>query len=150
MREFTRQQWLELRPAIYLAEGYIGPDGALRPDFLGDYATAAANQLIAAELSPQELGLTYEGLRQLLPVHPGSPQQSLLGAFEETLLVVARAIRQENNGGLVNWLSECASVVTSQAELDGFMAHVRAVMRLYTIMAGAMPDSDFSAPSSVH
>lgn len=149
MREYTRQQWIELTPAIYLAEGYLGSDGALRPDFLGDYATAAANQLLLAEVSPQELALTYEGIRQLLPMYEGTPGERLASAYEEALLVVARAIRQENNGGLVNWLNECAARVRTQAELDGFMAHVAAVMRLYGVLVAAMPDEPFSSPSPV-
>lgn len=111
MRAFTRAEWLDLRPGIYLAEGYVGPDGALRPDFLSDYATAAATQLMADDLSPQELAFTVEGIRLVLPMHQGTPAERLAGAIDECLLVVARAIQQENNEGMVQWLSECASAV---------------------------------------
>jgi hypothetical protein len=149
MREFTRQQWVALTPAIYLADGYLDADGALRQDFLADYATAASNQLLLAEVSPQELALTYEGIRQLLPEHQGAPGARLAGAYEEALLVVARAIRQQNNGGLVNWLNECAARVRTESELDAFMAHVAAVMRRYGILVAALPDEPFSSPSPV-
>jgi hypothetical protein len=104
---------------------------------------------MAAECSPQELALTYEGIRQLLPVHEGPPRDRLFAAFEETLLVVARAIRQPNNGGLVDWISDCAAIVETQAELEGFMRHIQAVMRLYSIMVAAMPDDSSSASRPV-
>ena len=149
MRDFTRQQWLQLRPETYLADGWLDAQGRLIPDFTGDYATAAATQLMAAECSPQELALTYEGIRQLLPVHEGPPRDRLFAAFEETLLVVARAIRQPNNGGLVDWISDCAAIVETQAELEGFMRHIQAVMRLYAIMVAAMPDDSSSASRPV-
>ena len=148
MREFTRDEWMELRPDIYLADGYLDADGALRADFFADYATAAATQLMAEDLSPQELALTFEGIRQLLPLQEGAPADRLDGAIDETLLVVARATGQENNGGLVRWIDDCAEAVTTAEELDGFLAHVQAVMRLYGVLVASQPDSSgsFSAP----
>jgi hypothetical protein len=140
MRAFTREEWLGLTPEVYLQGGYCGPDGAPRPEFFGDFATAAATQLTAAELSPQELALTVEGIKQILPMHDGPPRERLLATIDECLLVVARAIRQQNNGGLVEWLSECASAVGSAADLDGFMAHIQAVMRLYALLVMPQPE----------
>ncbi len=144
MRAFTRQEWMDLRPEIYLADGYLDADGALRGDFLSDYATAAATQLMAAELSPQELAFAVEGLRQILPMHEGGPGDQLHAALDETLFVVARATQQTNNEGMVHWLSECAAAVGTAADLDGFMAHIQAVMRLYAILVVSQPDSSGS------
>src|SRR5438034_430262 len=126
MRDLTRDDLLQLKPSAYLAEGYVDSRGELRREFLSDYATAAATQLMAGELSPQELAFTVEGIRLVLPQHEGPPQERLRAALEECLLVVARAIRQENNQGLVEWLSQCASAVESDADLKGFLAHVQA------------------------
>lgn len=149
MRAFNRQQWIELTPEIYLADGYLDEAGAPRADLLGDFATAAANQLLVAEVAPQELALTYEGIRQLLPMYEGEAGSRLADAYEETLLVVARAIRQENNGGLVNWLNGCAARVRTEADLAAFMGHVAAVMRRYGVLVAAMPDGPSSSPSPV-
>jgi hypothetical protein len=149
MRDYTRDELLKLTPAVYLADGYLGTDnGKLRREFLGDFATAAATQLLAAGLSPQELAFTVEGIRQILPMHEGPPPDRLRATVEEALLVVARAIRQPSNEGMVKWLSECASVVETPAELDGFIAHIQAVMRLYALLVGSLPDS--SASSQKH
>ena len=146
MREFTRQQWLDLKPEIYLADGYIDQNGQLRTDFLADYTTAATTQLLAREVAPQELAFTFEAIRLLLPEQEGPPPERLYHAMKEALQVVARAIRQENNGGLVNWLNDCAAAVRNQADLDGFLAHVRAVMRRYAITAAVAPDGSGSSP----
>jgi hypothetical protein len=145
MRDYTREELLALTPEVYLEEGYLDADGALRRELLSDYATAAATQLLAAELSPQELALTVEGVRQVLPLHEGTPAERLHAAVEEALMVVARAIRQPNNAGMVGWLGQCASVVETEAELDGFIAHLRAVVQLYGLIAGAQPEA--SPPS---
>jgi len=149
MRDFTREQWLALKPEIYLADGFLDQTGALNNDFLSDYATAAAMQLLAAETSPQELAMTFEGLRLILPMHEGAAPVRLGAALDETLVVVARAMRQTNNEGMVNWLNQCASAVTTPAELDGFLAHVQTVMRLYGMMVAALPEepSGSSLPS---
>jgi len=68
MQARTRDDLLTLTPDVYLRDGYRDAAGAVRPALLSDCATAAATQLLAAEASPQELALTLEGVRQLLPV----------------------------------------------------------------------------------
>jgi hypothetical protein len=151
MRAYTRDELLQLTPAVYLAEGYVDAEGAVRPELQSSYATAAATQLLAAELSPQELALTVEGVLQILPLTEGSAEDRLHAALQESLLIVARAIRQANNGGLVNWLNECMIAVKSEADLDGFIAHIQAVRRLYALMVQSLPDSsgaDSSGPDS--
>jgi hypothetical protein len=140
MRALNRAELLELTPRVYLAAGYLGGDGKLIPQFRSEYATAASTQLLEAELSPQELAFTVEGLRQILPMHKGPVQERLTAALDECLHVVARAIRQENNKGLVEWLSQCASAVETDAELAAFMAHIEAVMRLYSLLVMGQPD----------
>ena len=106
----TRDLMLRLTPEVYLARGYLDASGSLRRLLKGEVATAAAMQLMQAELSPQEFGLTVEGLRQLLPLHdePTAPER-LHATLQEAVEVVARIIQQPNNGGLVQWISACAT-----------------------------------------
>ena len=153
MREFTREQWLEFGPEIYLADGYLDDGGHLRGDFLGDYVTAATTRLLAAEVSPQEVAFVFEALRLLLPEYEGPARQRLVGALTEAFQVVARAIRQNNNEGLVQWLNVCASRVTTEADLEAFLAHLQAVIRRYYLVASMVPEpggSDSPASSLAH
>ena len=59
-------------------------------------------------------------------------------------MVVARAIQQSNNKGLVHWLNACAATVTTPQELDAFMSHATAVVRLYAILVASLSDSSGS------
>jgi len=134
-----RDRWLALGSGDYLADGYLDSSGGTRRVVLGDYATAAAYRLLDAEVSPQELALTIEGIVQLLPMHEGPRDEAISGAFEESLIVVARATRQPNNGGLVEWLNYCIESVDSPASLQAFLDHVQAVVRLYALLVAALP-----------
>jgi hypothetical protein len=136
----TRDLMLRLTPEVYLARGYLDASGSLRRLLKGEVATAAAMQLMQAELSPQEFGLTVEGLRQLLPLHdePTAPER-LHATLQEAVEVVARIIQQPNNGGLVQWISACATAVTNEAELRGFMEHLDAVNRHYAVLVASSP-----------
>ncbi len=89
----TRQDLLALPPERYLQDGYLGPDGLIRAAFLSHYATAASTQFLAAELSPQELALTAEAVRQVLPLEGGAPHDRAMAAAQEALGIVAHAIQ---------------------------------------------------------
>ena len=145
MSTTTRDDLLRQTPEVYLADGYLAPDGMLRPTLTGEAASAAATQLLAAELSPQEFGLTVAFIDQLLPVHAEPmPPERLHATLEETAALVARTIQQPNNAGLWSWISACAAAVGTAAELDGFLAHLTAVNRLYTLLV-AMPPPEPAA-----
>jgi hypothetical protein len=137
MREYSRQELLALTPSRYLADGFVDKNGKPRPELQTGYATAAATQLGAADLSPQELQFTYEALRQSLALQEGSPQEQVQAAMEEALETVRGMIQQPNNPGLTQWLKECAAMVKTQADLDAFLAHILAVLRLYTVLVAA-------------
>ena len=139
LQDYSRADLLALTPDRYLADGYCDVSGAVRPELTGEYATAAATQLRRAEASPQEVSLTAEAVRQLLPLHMASSQDRLVAALEEALTLVARTLQQGNNEGLVNWLSGCAAAVRRQADIDGFLAHLQAVERQYAILAALQP-----------
>jgi len=140
MSTTTREELLRLTPEVYLADGYLAPDGTLRRTLTGEAASAAATQLLAAELSPQELGLTVEAIRELLAVHgEPTPAERLQATLEEVVALVARIIQQPNNPGLWGWISACAAPVGTAEELEAFLAHLTAVNRLYTLLVVAQP-----------
>src|SRR5262245_4991492 len=125
MKETSREEFLALTPARYLANGFVDQGGKPRPELQNLWATAAAPQLLAADLAPQELGLMYEALRQTLKLHAEGPApQRLRAALDEALEIVRGYIGQPNNPGLVKWLNECAAMVKTPADLDAFMLHL--------------------------
>lgn len=139
LRDYTRDQLLALTPARYLEDGFTDRSGKPRPELQTGYATAASLQLLAAQLSPQELGFTYEALRQTLPLHSGPAPQLIRAATQEALETVRGLIRQPNNPGLEKWLNECAASVKQPADLEAFLLHVQAVLRQYGVIAASQP-----------
>lgn len=148
MPSLTRDDLLALTADRYCAGGYTGADGALRREFRAEYATAACTQFLAAELSPQELALTAEAVRQVLPLHDGPPGERANGAADEALSVVAHAIRQSNNEVLARWLKQCAVAVRTEADLQGFLAHLLATERQYALVA-PLSQQALSQPASL-
>jgi hypothetical protein len=148
MRSYTRDELLALTPSHYLAGGYFDPSGQRRSELASDYATAAATQMLAAELPAQELSFTYEALRLALPHHEGPPRETARAALDEALAVVARMIRQTNNEGLVKWLRECVAAIQKPEDIDALLQHIQAVLRLYTLIAAIPEPSDGSSPDS--
>jgi hypothetical protein len=136
MQSWTREDMLALTAPRYLAEGYVGADGVARPELTGMFATAASTQFLAAELSPQELALTAEAVRQVLPLHAGDPATRAVETVEEALHVVANAIRQPSNEVMATWFRDCAQKVRTRADLAAFLAHVQAVEVQYGLVAG--------------
>lgn len=135
MQSYTREDMLALTAPRYLAEGYLGPDGTMRRELTGTFATAASTQFLAAELSPQEMALTAEAVRQILPQQPGAPGERAQATVDEALHVVANAIRQPSNEVMATWFRDCAAAVRARADLEAFLAHVQAVERQYGLVA---------------
>jgi hypothetical protein len=133
MREYTREELLALTPAKYLAKGFVDGRGRPKPELQSEYATAAATQLLAGQLSPQELVFTFEALRQSLPLHSGAPPKRIKAALDEALETVRGLIRQPNNPALDKWINACAAAVKKPADIDAFLAHLQAVLRLYSV-----------------
>lgn len=139
MRDLTREDLLRMTPDRYLASGYMDQDGSPRAELRSEYATAASTQFLMSGLSPQELGLTIEGVRQLLPMCKGRPSDRAIAAAEQSLAVVEGMIHQPVNAGLAPWLRACAARVSTPAELDAFMGHLAAVRHQYGLIAGMQP-----------
>jgi len=108
---------------------------------------AAATALRAAELSPQEMAFTYEAIKALLKQEEGSPQARMDAALGEALATVARMIRQPNNEGLAAWCRNGASQVREEADIAAFLAHMQAVLRLYSLMAYLPPPGEVPSDS---
>lgn len=149
MSETTREELLELTPEDYLAPGFLGPNGAIRPELLASAAVAAATQLAEAETSPQEMAFTYESLRALLAMQGGSVAD-LPALVGEAFAMVGRMIRQPNNEGLVSWCLACIEFVRDAADMTAFLEHMQAVLRLLALLAAVPPPGDvsLSEPSS--
>ena len=146
MVSYTRDDLLALTPARYLAHGWTTQDGKPRRELTGIDATAASTQFAAAELSPQELALTAEAVRQILPLQSGGPGHRAHEAAMEALGLVTTAIRQINNQVLAQWLVECADSVRTEADLNAFLAHLQATERQYGLIAGMLPPSSEPSP----
>ena len=153
MASYTREDLLALTPDHYLAAGWTTADGAPRPELTGIDATAASTQFLAAALSPQELSLTAEAVRQIIPLHSGDPGRRARDTAMEALGLVTNAIRQPNNEVLAQWLVDCAASVHTGADLEAFLDHLLATERQYGLIAGmsredASPPPSSSPPSS--
>ncbi len=146
MQGHTRDELLALTPARYLADGLTDPGGAPWPGLRDDWATAAATQLLDAELSPQEFGFMMEALRQTMPLHADQPAQAqAMVALQDALEIVRRMIRQPNNRGLVTWARDCAAQVRRPEDIPALLDHYKAVQRLYGLLA-SLPRPPASAP----
>jgi hypothetical protein len=149
MRGYTKDELLALTPGLYLADGYLDETGRPRRELASDYATAAATQLLEAELAAQELAFTYEAVRFVLERHDEEPPgERARAAVEEALETVTRMTRQTNNRGLVRWLDECVAAIRRPEDIDALLQHIQAVLRLYTVIA-SIPEPDPSDGSSV-
>jgi hypothetical protein len=137
MRDYSREELLDLSASRYLAKGFVDQRGKPLPELQTTFATAAATQLRAAELSPQELAFTYEALKQALPLYTDAPSARIQSAIGEALEVVRAMVKQPNNARLVQWLSECSAAVKSETDLDAFVEHVMAVLRQYTVIVAS-------------
>ena len=151
MPDLDRTALLELTPEVYLAEGLRGPDGASRPELRDTYATAAATQLLAAEVSPQELGFLIDAIRELLPLHDeADPAERLQATLREATEVVARMIRQPLNERARLWLYECADAVENEADLKSYQEHLDAVMRQYGTMVALVTGMPGASTQAAH
>ena len=143
MPSMTREELLALTPDRYLAAGWTAPDGTPRRELVGIDATATSTRFLDAQLSPQELALPGEAVRQILP------KVRAHDAAMEALGLVAGAIRQPNNQVLARWLIDCADAVRTEADLAAFLAHLQATERQYGLIAGmsSPPSPSPSTPS---
>jgi hypothetical protein len=138
MRDYKREELLELSASRYLSEGFVDKRGKPFAELQTTFATAAATQFLDAQLSPQELAYTYEALKQVLTLHAGTPSAQILGAIAEALEVVRAMVKQPNNARLKQWLAECAAAVKTDKDINAFLEHYMAVLRQYTVIVASV------------
>ncbi len=144
--EVTREALLALTPDVYLAQGFLAPDNEPWPELQGEWATAAATRLLLAEAAPQELGLTVEAYRQVLPMHDdeAAPEQAT-EALAEALPVVAQLIGQTNNEGIVTWARGCAAQVRQDGDIAALVLHMESTLKQYALLA-SLPQPPSPSP----
>src|SRR4051794_8773227 len=133
--DLNADQLLARRPSDYLKNGFFDGAGSLKPELTGLDAFAIASQFERAEASPEEVAATLEALRQILPLQTGDPSMRFRGAVQESLNLVRRLLRIDNNIILSAWLRECSAWVTTEADIEGFTQHFLAVVRQYSALA---------------
>ena len=142
MADYTAAELLALTPKRYLADGFCDAAGKPRRELTGEYATAACQQLLSAEAAAQEISLTVEAVAQVLPLQDdATPGFRVAHAVQEALGVIEQALQQTNNEGIVEWLIGCGSAVRTDADVQAFLAHLRAVDRQYALIAALQPSS---------
>lgn len=143
LRAYSRKDLLALTPDRYLAGGFDDADA-----LAGEFASAAAAQLLEGEVAPQELAFTAAAFDETLEMHDGTPREQAEAAINEALEVVARLIRQPNNERLAQWLEDCAAHVTKPGDLAALQAHLDAVLKQYTVVASFSPEEPSSSPAA--
>ena len=140
MKESSRQDMLALTPDRYLAAGWQNGAGKPLAALSGEFATAAATQLLQGGLAPQELAFLQAALEQLLPMQKGAPHDRAQAALADALQTTARMIRQANNPALSEWAQACAVHVQTESDLAAFLDHLRSVRQLYGLLASMQPE----------
>src|SRR5258708_7205772 len=81
LNAITKEQFLEMKPASFLKDGFRDAANQPRAELASIWATAGATQMEAVR--PMELAAAIEALRQVLPLHEGTPSERYLTACEE-------------------------------------------------------------------
>ena len=144
-----RAELLAFTPERYLADGFCDSDGLPRATLTGEAASAAATQLVQAELSSQELAFTYEALGIMLERTEGTPAARASQALAAALGTVARMIRQPNNEGLEEWCRSCVQAIRAEADITALLAHIQATLRLHALMTGLPSPAELAELSSL-
>lgn len=132
--DYDRKTLLALTPEKYLSGGFRDEHGKPRAELRSLFATAASTQLERAEVSPDELGATFDALKMVLPLHEGPAPARAARACEEAILTVESLHDQDANPGLAAWLDACAAAVKSDDDIPALVDHVQAVVRQYTLI----------------
>jgi hypothetical protein len=137
-----RAKLLALTPGKFLKGGFVDPDGRALPELQGEWATAAAMQLLEAGVSLMELSATLEALRLTLPVYEAAPRERFRLASREALEVVSMMQHgQKSHPAVARWLAACAPAIRSEDDLTAMLDHFLAVVRQLGVI-GALTESD--------
>jgi hypothetical protein len=144
----TREELLALTPAHYLADGYVDPEGAERPEFQGAYAHAACLQFFDAGLSPNDFTALAGALRAALPRFTGTPYERANQAAMAAQHATPHAEPKDAADALTRWLTDCAAAVHTETDLHVFLAHLQAIEAHYPTLAAAPSGGPANAVSA--
>lgn len=131
MNRTTLREW---KPERYLANGWFGSDGGLNGDATGWWATAAAEQLLAGQVSPTELETTFAAFMQLRQYYKVVEPLDSEALATESLQLVEGILGQANNPALVSWIEPCIKSVKDLNDLNAFLTHFRSVVLQYAVI----------------
>ena len=138
IRPQTRDEFRAATPDRYLADGWLDRDGRPWPEVNGVWATAAAEQWLAAEVAVAETEITLEAFNQALPYYGATADRRVGQLAAESLSLARGVMGQPNHPALVSWLEACLGHVRSGADGGAFMAHFRSAVLQYKLIARAM------------
>jgi hypothetical protein len=130
----TKDQYLSMTPDHYLAQGFRDSSNAPRPELTSIWATAGATQLQATP--PRQLGTIVAALREVLPLHAGSPAQRYLSACHEAMEVVQGVLLAPVHPKLAQWLTSFTPMLRNDTDLQDLLTHVTAVARQHALFEG--------------
>jgi hypothetical protein len=139
---YSREELLALKPTQYLAGGFRDATGKPRHELRGLYATAAAVQLGAHQVVPQEMRVTYEAWKQALPDHEGPPRERARAALFEAFEIARAVMTRDNDPHLVNWLMECVEQVNAEEDIPVLLEHFLAATKqaaVFLALKGGAP-----------
>ncbi len=130
----TREQYLSMIPATFLADGFRDAEGNLRPEVGSIWATAGAVQM--ETIAPRIVSTMVEALKQTLPLHEGAPAARYRTACEEAAEVAGGILGKPAPAELVAWLARYASSIHSEADLQDLLHHLTETARQHALFSG--------------
>ncbi|HSI33820.1 MAG: hypothetical protein ACAI43_15860 [Phycisphaerae bacterium] len=130
----TREQYLAMSPAQYLAGGFRDAAGQPRPELTSVWATAGAVQLEG--VAPAELGTVLTALAQTLPLHAGSPADHYANACAEAAELATGVLGAEPDPTVAQWLARFAPLLKTERDLQDLVQHLGTVARQHAMFAG--------------
>ncbi|MEL7472107.1 MAG: hypothetical protein AAGK04_02230 [Planctomycetota bacterium] len=131
-----------MRPLAYLrGQGPLDDSGQPREDLAGAFTSAACLAFESGGLSPQELALVYESLKQCMPLAiADTASQRFQTGVDHAFNIVAGFIGQEINDALQDWIQEWFPLIESDACTDAFMVHMSAALSQYALIISLKHD----------
>jgi hypothetical protein len=130
----TKDQYLSMTPDRYLAQGFRDGTNKPRPELTSIWATAGATQL--EDVPPRQLGTVVAALREVLPLHEGTPAERYHTGCEEAMEVAQGVLLAPVHPKLSQWLASFAPMLRSNSDLDDLLTHVTAVARQHAMFEG--------------
>jgi hypothetical protein len=133
----TRDDYLAMTPAVYLAAGFRDDAGNPRPELTGIWATAGATQL--EPLTSNEVATTLLGLSQTLPLHDkGTPSERYRDAVAEAQELTIGVLNKAPSPELRRWLTAFIPYVRTDQDLQDLCAHLAVTACQHSLFAAML------------